>query len=72
MMPVGESVTLAILAFVGIVLAALIAGGVTLTINLTKWHADNRKLWHWNRQLTDHIYRGLGPPPPAPPADLFD
>ena len=22
--------------------------------------------------LVDHIYKGLGPPPPEPPADLFD
>lgn len=34
--------------------------------------ADNQRLWQWNRALVDHIYRGLGPPPPEPPADLFD
>lgn len=60
------------LAFAGVVLAALVGGGITLAINLTKWHLDNRRLWLWNRQLVDHIYRGLGPPPPAPPAELFD
>lgn len=63
---------LALLTFVGIVVASLIAGGVTLAVQLTKWHADNRRLWLWNRQLVDHIYRGLAPPPPAPPAELFD
>lgn len=26
----------------------------------------------WNRQLVDHIYRGLKPPPPAPPPGLLD
>lgn len=61
-----------LLAFVGVVLAALIAGGITLVVQLTRWHADNRRLWLHNRQLIDHIYRGLGPPPPAPPAELFD
>lgn len=33
--------------------------------------ADNQRLWQWNRALVDHIYKGLGPPPPAPPEDLF-
>ncbi|ADB09265.1 Uncharacterised protein [Bifidobacterium dentium] len=32
---------------------------------------DNQKLWQWNRQLVDHIYKNLGPPPPRPPDDLF-
>ena len=34
--------------------------------------ADNALLWQWNRQLVDHIYKGLGPPPPEPPENLFD
>lgn len=34
--------------------------------------ADNQRLWQWNRALVDHIYKGLDPPPPEPPADLFD
>lgn len=33
--------------------------------------ADNQRLWQWNRALVDHIYKGLGPPPPGPPEDLF-
>ena len=33
--------------------------------------ADNQRLWQWNRALVDHIYRGLGPPPPSPTEDLF-
>ncbi|WP_390134452.1 hypothetical protein [Bifidobacterium apicola] len=33
--------------------------------------ADNQRLWLWNRQLVDHIYKGYPPPPPEPPADLF-
>lgn len=32
---------------------------------------DNALLYLWNRELVDHIYKGLGPPPPAPPAGLF-
>ena len=28
--------------------------------------ADNQRLWQWNRALVDHIYKGLGPPPPSP------
>ena len=36
-----------------------------------KMQADNQRLWQWNRALVDHIYKGLGPPPPGPPEDLF-
>lgn len=61
-----------VLAFVGVVLTALIAGGITLAVQLTKWRTDNHLLWTHNRQLIDHIYRGNPPPPPAPPAGLFD
>lgn len=67
-----DAVFLPLLGFVGVVLVSLIGGGVTLAVQLTKWQADNRRLWLWNRQLVDHIYRGLGPPAPAPPAELFD
>lgn len=69
---IPDTLVIAILAFVGVVLSALIAGGITLAIQLTKWQADNRRLWLWNRQLVDHIYRGLPPPPPSPPTELFD
>lgn len=34
--------------------------------------ADNELLWAYNRRLVDWIYRRKGPPPPAPPEDLFD
>jgi len=33
--------------------------------------ADNQRLWQWNRELVDHIYRRAPPPPPEPPEDLF-
>lgn len=39
---------------------------------LLELRADNQRLWAWNRSLVDHIYKGLGPPPPEPPDDLFD
>ncbi|WP_262002234.1 hypothetical protein [Microbacterium sp. Mcb102] len=68
----ADPIVLAILAFAGVVVAALVAGGVTLAIQLTKWYVQNQRLWFWNRQLVDHIYLGKGPPAPAPPADLFD
>jgi hydroxyethylthiazole kinase-like sugar kinase family protein len=29
-------------------------------------------LWQWNRALIDHIYRQCPPPPPEPPAGLFE
>lgn len=69
---IPDAVALAILGLAGVVLAALIAGGITLAVNLTKWHGQNQRLWLWNRQLVDHIYRGSPPPPPPPPVDLFD
>lgn len=37
-----------------------------------KMQADNQRLWQWNRQLVDHIYRRAPPPPPEPPEDLFN
>lgn len=67
-----DPIVLGILAFAGLVVGALVAGGITLAIQLTKWYAQNQRLWLWNRQLVDHIYRGLGPPAPTPPPDLFD
>lgn len=69
---IPDTIVLGLLAFVGVVLTALIGGGVTLAIQLTKWQADNRRLWLWNRELVDHIHRRLPPPPPRPPAELFD
>lgn len=67
-----DTISIAIVGMVAVVLAALIGGAVTLAVALARWHTDNKRLWLWNRQLVDHIYRGLGPPPPAPPAELFD
>lgn len=67
-----EAFIVAVLGVIGLIIAALIAGGVTLAVAVIKWQADNQRLWHWNRQLVDHIYRGLGPPPPPPPKELFD
>ncbi|TQM25121.1 hypothetical protein [Microbacterium kyungheense] len=68
----SDPILIAIVTALAVVLAAIVAGMVTLAIALVRWHADNRRLWLWNRQLVDHIYRGLPPPPPPPPAELFD
>jgi len=62
----------ALLALLGVIIVALIGGGVTLAVQLAKWQNQNRLLWGYNRQLQHHIYLGSPPPPPAPPADLFD
>lgn len=62
----------ALLTLLGVIIVALIGGGVTLAVQLAKWQNQNRLLWGYNRQLQDHIYRGNPPPPPAPPPDLFD
>lgn len=62
----------ALLALLGIITVALIGGGVSLVIQIMRTQNDNQLLWHYNRQLVDHIYRGNPPPPPAPPAGLFD
>lgn len=69
---IDAALVVPLLAFLGVVTVALVTGGVTLGVQLTKWKADNHRLWLWNRQLVDHIYRGSPPPPPAPPAGLFD
>src|SRR6218665_3118909 len=38
-----------------------------LEAKLDQLTADRHLLYLWNRQLVDHIYRGIGPPPPQPP-----
>lgn len=68
---ITETVAIAILTALGVEFSALVAGGITLAVQLAKWHTRNRQLWLWNRQLVDHIYEGKGPPPPEPPASLF-
>lgn len=57
-----ENVIIAIVGAVGVVAGAF----------AQQMQADNALLWQWNRQLVDHIYKGLGPPPPEPPENLFD
>lgn len=66
------AVIIPLLSLLGLIIVALIGGAVTLSIQLAKWQAQNNLLWNYCRQLLDHIYRGLGPPPPSAPADLFD
>lgn len=66
------AVIVPLLTFLGLVVVALVGGGITLGVQLTKWYAQNQLLWLYNRQLIDHIYRGNPPPPPTPPAGLYD
>lgn len=68
----GFTLALALLSLLGLIIVALIGGGITLAVQLAKWQNQNRLLWGYNRQLQDHIYRGSPPPPPPAPADLFD
>src|SRR6218665_177195 len=42
-----------------------------LEAKLDQLTADRHLLYLWNRQLVDHIYRGIGPPPPQPPPGPF-
>ena len=66
------AVIVPLVTFLGVVIAALVAGGITLGVQLTRWYNQNQLLWLYNRQLIDHIYRGNPPPPPTPPAGLYD
>jgi hypothetical protein len=68
----SDTILIAMLGAYAVILAAFIAGGVSLAVALARWHADNKRLWLWNRELVDHIYRQLPPPPPIPPSELFD
>lgn len=65
------------------VAAALIAGTVALVTHrmsrlakverrMDALDGRNKRLWMYCRQLIDHIYRGLGPPPPPWPDELLD
>lgn len=69
---IPDAFVAALLTFVGVLVAALVAAGVAITVQLFKWKMENQRLWAWNRALQDQIYRGAAPPPvPAPPG-LFD
>jgi len=61
------SIIIGLIALVG----SLVAVRVTIRSQVRLVQKDNALLYMWNRQLFDHIYKGLGPPPPAPPAGLF-
>ncbi|HEU5223922.1 MAG TPA: hypothetical protein VFU07_09640 [Candidatus Lumbricidophila sp.] len=67
----SETLVIALLATLGVIVAAFCAGAATLAVALARWYVENRLLWLWNRQLVDHIYRGLGPPPPGAPDGLL-
>lgn len=61
-----------VISMCGVLVAASLGAIATLGVALVRWRAENRLLWRHNRELVDHIYRGLGPPPPTAPTDLFD
>lgn len=74
-----ENVIIAIVGAVGVVAGAFAQQLVTAARDrleayrlAQQMQADNALLWQWNRQLVDHIYKGLGAPPPEPPENLFD
>lgn len=74
-----ENVIIAFVAAVGAVVGAIIqqvASAFNARLDAYRlaqqMQADNARLWQWNRSLVDHIYKGLGPPPPDPPENLFE
>ncbi|RZU66742.1 hypothetical protein EV379_3108 [Microterricola gilva] len=67
----ADAVLIALLAMIGVLGSAFVAGGITLVLSLAKNRQQNHLLYLWNRQLVDHIYRGYPPPPPEPPEGLF-
>lgn len=54
--------------------AALIAAVATAWVwtmrRMLRAEAHNVQLWRYTRTLIDHIYRGLGSPPPEPPESI--
>jgi hypothetical protein len=69
-------VIIALVALVGAVVTAafvfLTARQSDLRRRLDTLEKQDRLLWAYCRQLLDHIYRGHGPPPPAPDHLLHD
>ncbi len=61
------SIAVAIIGLVG----ALVVARISVRSQVRLVQKDNALLYLWNRELVDHIYKGSGPPPPAPPAGLF-
>lgn len=75
----SEEVIVSVVGVAGVVLGAIIQTVATASRDrleayrlAQQMQTDNALLWQWNRQLVDHIYKGLGPPPPEPPENLFD
>lgn len=43
-----------------------------LEATIEELHTDRHMFWLYCRELIDWIYRGKQPPPPGPPAGLFE
>lgn len=68
----GITIIVAAIGACASIAAAIIATRVTVRSQVGRVQKDNALLYLWNRELVDHIYKGLGPPPPAPPNHLFE
>lgn len=66
----SELVITITVSLIGLV-TAILGSYFTVRSQVRLVQKDNSLLYLWNRQLVDHIYRGLGPPAPSPPDGLF-
>lgn len=66
------TIIVAVIGACASVAAAVVASRVTVRSQVARVQKDNQLLYLWNRELVDHIYKKLGPPPPAPPDHLFE
>lgn len=75
-MIISDADTAAIITAIGVVLAAAIAAVAGVLVHhskrMSRMEQREKSYWLYTRQLVDHIYRGLPPPPPKPPAGLFE
>lgn len=62
----------ALLALVGVLVAAGTTGCVSIVVALMRYLTKQRLLELHNRDLIDQIYRGDPPPPRPAPAGLYD
>lgn len=75
----SEPIIVALIGLVGVIAGTIATLGVQrqrdqidAASEMLHLEAEVNRLWLWNRQLVDHIYKGAPPPPPPPPEGLFD